>query len=389
MSPQFTENSSVRRYSAGHPAIQTEIGQKTPDLIRLTGGAGRGLFGPYIRLGPGPCIARILINGTPTGHAVADIVAEYGRVELVARDVDLGALDSPVIELQTVLPRPMANCEIRLYCSEDVCADISAVEIETPASLDPEHRHDLDQRLRYFRTQVAPHVEGWLGDRMHHIVRAFDSIFSTHSITGHIAEIGVHHGLSFFLFSALRSDAELCFAIDLFEDQHLNIDHSGSGSLDAFVTHLDTLLPIEKPFVKVLKRDSLTFSLQEFTGLFAPAGVKLFSVDGGHTALHVCNDLTLVQEVLVPGGIVALDDFFGPHWPDVTAGFYQFLATRNRRLSPLLIFQNKLFLTTASEHGLWLENLHAALEVELGEGELRGGTWKYVDIAGTRVLAHG
>jgi len=381
--------SPIRRYSAGDPALHTAIGEKTADLIRLSGGPGRGLFGPYVELAAGPCVARIIIEGPAEGNVIADIVAEHGQVELVARSIDLAALDGPAIELRTILPRPMENCEVRLYCEEKVHANVRAVEIEIPASLSLEPDADLDRRLRYFTAQIAPRVEGWLGDRMPQIVRVFGSIFERHQVKGHIAEIGVHHGLSFFLFNALRRDDELCFAIDLFDDQHLNVDKSGMGSLSKFVSHLEAVLPLEKPFLRILQRDSLTFSLQEFSTIFAPAGVKLFSVDGGHTELHICNDLTLVQEVLVPGGIVAVDDFFGPHWPAVTAGFYQFMATRNRRLSPLLFFQNKLFLTTVSEHDLWLDHLRTGLPAVIGEQEFQSGQWKCVEIAGAAVLAHG
>src|SRR5439155_4104777 len=103
---------------------------------------------------------------------------------------------------------------------------------------------------------------------------------------------------------------------------------------------------------------------------------------------HVCNDLTLAQEVLVPGGIIALDDFLGPHWPTVTEGFYRFMATRNRRLSPLLFFQNKLFLTTASEHDLWSERLGAGLVASFGDDEMRAGRWKNIEIAGTKALSY-
>jgi hypothetical protein len=45
------------------------------------------------------------------------------------------------------------------------------------------------------------------------------------------------------------------------------------------------------------------------------------SIDAGHTILHACNDLSLAQEVLVPGGIVALDDYMSVHWPGITEGF--------------------------------------------------------------------
>jgi hypothetical protein len=54
----------------------------------------------------------------------------------------------------------------------------------------------------------------------------------------------------------------------------------------------------------------------------------------------------------VPGGIVALDDYMSLHWLGVTRGVLPLMASQNRRLKPFLYFQNKLFLTTVSEHAL-------------------------------------
>src|SRR5690348_15581145 len=89
------------------------------------------------------------------------------------------------------------------------------------------------QRLAHFRTDVYGHVEGWLGDRMWQIVEVIGTIFDSSGARGHIVEFGVHHGLFLFLLNVLRNDGEECFAIDVFDDQHLNVDYSGgegSGS---------------------------------------------------------------------------------------------------------------------------------------------------------------
>jgi hypothetical protein len=68
----------------------------------------------------------------------------------------------------------------------------------------------------------------------------------------------------------------------------------------------------------------------------------------------------------VPGGILALDDYMSVHWPGVTEGFYRFMQSQNRRLKPFLYFQNKLFLTTVSEHGRCLRQFSAGIEVVNG-----------------------
>jgi hypothetical protein len=242
------------------------------------------------------------------------------------------------------------------------------------------------QRLEHFNAEVYGRVEGWLGDRMWQIVDVIGTIFDTNGVRGHVAEFGVHHGLFLFLLNTLRNDGEECFAIDVFDEQRLNVDQSGRGSLAAFLSHLETLLAAERDCVRVVQRDTMSFSTREFTELFGDTGVKFFSIDAGHTIQHAYNDLHLVQEVLVPGGIVALDDYMSVHWPGVTEGFYRFMGTQNRRLKPLLYFQNKLFLTTVSEHATHLQQFRSEIEARFSD-EVRNIRWKPVEIAGSDCLS--
>ena len=194
------------------------------------------------------------------------------------------------------------------------------------------------QRLEHFNSHVYGHVEGWLGDRMWQIVNVIGTILDTNGVCGNIAEFGVHHGLFLFLLNALRNENEVCFAIDVFDEQHLNVDCSGRGSLAVFLSHVETLMASQRRSFRIVQRDTMSFSTTEVIDLFEKNGVKFFSVDAGHTVQHACNDLALVQEVLVPGGIVALDDYMSVHWPGVTEGFYRVMYFQNRRLKPFLYF---------------------------------------------------
>ena len=242
------------------------------------------------------------------------------------------------------------------------------------------------QRLEHFTSEIYGHVEGWLGERMWQIVDVIGTILDANKVGGNIAEFGVHHGLFLFLLNTLRNDDEECFAIDVFGDQHLNIDVSGGGSLAMFLSHIETLLGPQRRSFRIVQRDTTSFSARELAELFGEAGVKFFSIDAGHTILHTCNDLSLAQEVLVPGGIVALDDYLSVHWPSVTEGFYRFMGAQNRRLKPFLYFQNKLFLTTVSQHGRYLEQLRSAIEARFSD-EVRNIRWKPVEIAESACLS--
>jgi hypothetical protein len=242
------------------------------------------------------------------------------------------------------------------------------------------------QRLEYFNSNVYGRVEGWLGDRMWQIVNVIGTILDTNGVHGNIAEFGVHHGLFLFLLNTLRNEDELCFAIDVFDEQRLNVDCSGRGSSSVFLSHVETLMASQQRSFRVVQRDTTSFSIIDIVNLFGKKGVKFFSIDAGHTVQHACNDLTLAQEVLVSGGVIALDDYMSVHWPGVTEGFYRFMHFQNRRLKPFLFFQNKLFLTTVSEHGLCLQQFRTAIEATCGD-EVRSGRWKDVEIAGSNCLS--
>jgi hypothetical protein len=243
-----------------------------------------------------------------------------------------------------------------------------------------------EQRLEHFNSEIYGHVEGWLGDRMSQIVPVIGAILDAQNVHGNIAEFGVHHGLFLFLLNILRNEGEECFAFDVFDNQHLNVDGSGRGSLAVFLSHLDSLMSSDRQFFRIIQRDTTSFSTVEIVDLFKKKGVKFFSIDAGHTVQHACNDLHLAQEVLVPGGIIALDDYMSVHWPGVTEGFYRFMYSGNRRLKPLLYFQNKLFLTTVSEQASWLQQFRTAIEAICGD-EVRSGRWKDVEIAGSTCLS--
>ena len=244
-----------------------------------------------------------------------------------------------------------------------------------------------EQWLEHFNAEVYGHVEGWLGDRISQIVSVMGTILDTNGVCGHVAEFGVHHGLFLFLLNALRNENEECFAIDVFDNQHLNVDCSGRGSLAAFLSHIETLMASQRRFFRIVQRDTTSFSTSEVVDLFGKKGVKFFSIDAGHTIQHACNDLHLAQEVLVPGGVVALDDYMSVHWPGVTEGFYRFMHSGNRRLKPFLYFQNKLFLTTVSEHAAFLHQFRTAIEAICSD-EFRSGRWKEVEIAGSHCLSY-
>jgi hypothetical protein len=234
-------------------------------------------------------------------------------------------------------------------------------------------------------TQVAfDSIQGWVGDRIFQIVDFIKLYHDERDIRGDIAEIGVHHGKLFVILAAVARPDEMCIAVDLFENQQLNVDSSGNGSRSVFEGHIRTHFPEMLDRVKIVSCDSMSITPNTAWTKLSERGIRLFSIDGGHTTAHVVNDLSIAQEILVGSGIVLLDDFLGPMWPSVSEGFFHYMSTANRRLAPFLIFQNKLFLTTFSEHDQVLRGLRDYLDGAVG-AEIHD-RWRYSQLCGFSVL---
>ena len=260
--------------------------------------------------------------------------------------------------------------------AEDV-EDAAAVEF-APAP--------LGDGVQRFCDEIRHRVPGWVSERTPEIIDCIDKGQAELGVVGDIAEIGVHHGLFLLLLAAVRRDREAVHAFDLFERQDLNIDHSGAGSIEDVRNAIRIFYPSNIDAFTLRAVDSMSIRSSNVQAYF-PSLVRLLSIDGGHTQLHVVNDLNIAQEVLVGGGVAVLDDFMGPHWPSVTEGFFRFMATLNQRLAPFLSFQNKLYLTTYSEHALVSAAVKTHLDARLGP-EMFSGAWKYVELAGHRVISH-
>lgn len=165
-------------------------------------------------------------------------------------------------------------------------------------------------------------------------------------IRGDALEIGVYHGRFFLGLMAALADSEFGVALDIFDNQSLNIDGSGAGAeiREAFGRNVESYGRPDA--ARLLQADSMSVRPSDLLALSASNQFRLISVDGGHTAEHVINDLWLSSQVIAPGGVIFLDDFFSPHWPGVAEGFLRFMMNMNRNLAPVLCAGNKLLLTT-------------------------------------------
>jgi len=198
-------------------------------------------------------------------------------------------------------------------------------------------------------------VDGWNEHGAFTGLEILDDVQNDNGIRGHVCEIGVHEGQFFFALALLTDNDELYIAIDVFDNQHRNIDKSGKADLLRFKENTMRYVSDHDELNKnllIIKTDSLRFTSEMLSvqimsrGKDYYKGVRLMSIDAGHTRTHVLNDLKFAEKSLVDGGVVVLDDFLHPKWPGVTEGAHIYCSDPYSRLIPFAYGNKKLYLST-------------------------------------------
>lgn len=200
------------------------------------------------------------------------------------------------------------------------------------------------ERLERYRIEGLAAVEGWFEPESAELMAAL----LLHQIDlgqgGGVAEIGVHHGRSFLLLANGLASGESAVALDVFEHQEQNADHSGKGDRSRFEDNLARWAPHAS--VRVVASSSLDVATGTAREMFGRP--RMFSVDGGHTAEITRHDLQLAEASIGEGGVVVLDDVLNGHWLGVLTGTATYLL-EGPGLVPFAVSPNKLYLTDSAE----------------------------------------
>jgi hypothetical protein len=180
-------------------------------------------------------------------------------------------------------------------------------------------------------------IEGWFQFDAALMFMAYQQLLAEHGIAANVLEIGVHHGLSTIAIAALRAPGAKLYAVDLFEKlQSQNVSGSGAGNraifernMREFFGNIDFIIPITGA--------SGSLDRSSFPGDFS-----FCHVDGGHSRAETFHDLDLAASLLVPGGLVALDDYFNPEFPGVSEGAVELLVRKPGLLLPVALAYNKV-----------------------------------------------
>ncbi|HDR9022683.1 class I SAM-dependent methyltransferase [Burkholderia vietnamiensis] len=218
----------------------------------------------------------------------------------------------------------------------------------------------LDGASRYLEQGMAE-VQGWLTPCSASIIAHLSAHQLRLGLSGNVAEIGVHHGKLFILLANLIAPDEAAYAVDIFDDQHKNVDRSGKGDRAIFEENVRKFATHAK--VVVIQESSLDLEGTDFTS----TSFRMISVDGGHTGPITCSDLHLSEKQLVDGGIVVLDDILNPDWTGVITGLVKYFS-EGGALIPFALSANKLYLTTGREAAVaYASNLRASFPMALSK----------------------
>jgi hypothetical protein len=217
-------------------------------------------------------------------------------------------------------------------------------------------------------------VTGFLEPEILLMLDVLNSAQRAKQISGAVAEIGVHHGKLFIALRLLQRGGEKSVAVDIFDDQELNVDGSGHGSLEKFVNNVKLWSSMDD--VVLHQGDSTKLEPAKLREL-AGGDIRFFSVDGGHTEEIVYSDMKLAEATLADGGIVIADDVFNEQWPGVAVGTLRYLedvggiagSAGGAKLAPFLIGFNKVFFAQPDYCAYYRSEVASAIE-----GKLRLGT---------------
>ena len=187
-------------------------------------------------------------------------------------------------------------------------------------------------------------VDGWCSNEVFKTIDLLNNLEINK--TGGCLEIGVHHGKLYILLNSVIDSKFSSYAVDIFNNQDLNIDGSGNGSLEIFKKNL-MLFGIHKGANTVIIAGDSTDDGLMLRKRIGVGSMRFISIDGGHTAEHTINDLKISSELISNEGVVILDDILNHHWLGVIEGVVKFLDSKPT-LIPFAIGHNKLYLSKLS-----------------------------------------
>jgi Methyltransferase domain len=204
---------------------------------------------------------------------------------------------------------------------------------------------DLD-KLGIYREHFAA-LPGWFTDDSAAVWDCLLAFQHAQAVRGHAFEIGVFHGKSAALTCLhLRADEQLVL-VDPYRLDEVR-ERLATIRADRLVCHpcLSTQLPAA--------------DLQELHGR-----CRWVHVDGEHTGFACSHDLALADRLLDDRGLVVVDDFLSPRYPQVAAAVFNYLHLHPFSFRLFLCGFFKAYLVRPKHAAAYLEFVRDRIGAEL------------------------
>jgi SAM-dependent methyltransferase len=180
-------------------------------------------------------------------------------------------------------------------------------------------------------------IPGWFTYDAALMFMAYNQLIAEDGISGDTLEIGVYFGLSAIAVATLRGPGRRMYAVDLFEELGPNEAYGvGRTYRERFEEHMRSFFG-KLDFLSPITSASGKLKSSEFTPTFS-----FCHVDGGHSPQETFADLKFASDILLPGGLLALDDYFNPEHSGVCEGALDFRRRHEGVLRPVAIGYNKV-----------------------------------------------
>jgi hypothetical protein len=183
-------------------------------------------------------------------------------------------------------------------------------------------------------------VRGWFPVLDQTLFEWFLSRQESAGVRGDLLEIGVFMGKSAIFLGRHLQDGERFTVCDLFEgdapDDANRAESTKSYSALTRQKFEENYLSFHTELPRVLQGPSSVVP-----GEVASRSSRFVHVDGSHLYEHVYGDIGAAEDILLPGGIVVLDDFRSEHTPGVSVAAWE--AVLNRGLNPICLSTQKLY----------------------------------------------
>ncbi|MFC1404375.1 MULTISPECIES: class I SAM-dependent methyltransferase [Streptacidiphilus] len=162
-------------------------------------------------------------------------------------------------------------------------------------------------------------------------------------VHGDLLELGVYLGKSAVLLGHYLHPDEKLTVCDLFDSEVADDEANGAEVADFYQSTLSRVR-FEQNYLAF--HDTLPEIIQAPTSALAdgrvPAGsCRFVHVDASHLYEHVVGDIQVAREVLLPDGVVVLDDYRTEHTPGVAAAVWQ--AVLDHGLHPICVSPQKFY----------------------------------------------